>query len=51
MIPQLGLSGLNGTFPSLNAVEFVNGVPNMCAAPLHHDQRQDCFVILVIRGC
>ena len=40
MIPQLGLSGLcglNGTFPSLNAVEFVNGVPNMCAALLHHD--------------
>ena len=35
--PQLGLSGLNGTFPSLNAVEFVNGVPNMCAALLHHD--------------
>ena len=40
MIPQLGLSGLcglNGTFPSLNAVEFVNGVPNMYAALLHHD--------------
>lgn len=37
MMPQLGPSGLNGTFPSLNAVEIANGVPNMCAAPLHHD--------------
>jgi hypothetical protein len=37
MIPQMGLSGLNGTFPSLSAVEFVDGVLNICAASLHHD--------------
>ena len=33
----MGLSGLNGTFPSLSAVEFVDGVLNICAASLHHD--------------